>query len=74
MAVDAERAAMSPRRDGSVGSPRVWHFLVGLVTLVVIGQSLIVVQARPQDLVTGVGGMADFLRRLFRRISRISTH
>jgi phosphonate transport system permease protein len=65
MAVDAERAAMpsSPGRTG--GSLRVWQFLAGLVAVVVIGQSLIVVQARPQDLVTGVGGMADFLRRSF---------
>jgi phosphonate transport system permease protein len=67
MAVDAERAALSPSpsREGTAGLPRVWHFLIGLATIVVIGQSLIVVQARPQDLVTGIGGMADFLRRSF---------
>ncbi|MFI4988467.1 MAG: PhnE/PtxC family ABC transporter permease, partial [Alphaproteobacteria bacterium] len=34
-----------------------------LAGLLVVIQSLIVVQARPQDLVTGVFGMADILRR-----------
>jgi len=34
-----------------------------LVALLVVVQSLIVVQARPQDLITGVHGMADILRR-----------
>jgi phosphonate transport system permease protein len=34
-----------------------------LAVLLVIAQSLIVVQARPQDLITGYRGMLDFLRR-----------
>jgi phosphonate transport system permease protein len=36
---------------------------IGLVLLLIIGQSLIVVEARPQDLITGVHGMADIIRR-----------
>jgi phosphonate transport system permease protein len=36
---------------------------VSLLILGIVAQSLIVVQARPQDLVTGVHGMADILRR-----------
>ena len=34
-----------------------------LAGLLIVVQSLIVVQARPQDLVTGIHGMADILRR-----------
>jgi phosphonate transport system permease protein len=34
-----------------------------LAGLLIVAQSLIVVQARPQDLVTGIHGMADILRR-----------
>ena len=37
--------------------------LVGIAFLVVIAQAWIFVQARPQDLITGVHGMADILRR-----------
>jgi phosphonate transport system permease protein len=65
MAVDAERSALSTPRRVAGSTTRVWQFLAVLLIFVVIGQSLIVVQARPQDLVTGVGGMADFLRRSF---------
>lgn len=59
-------------RDGGLAFPRAgWVSsvaqagrLVGvLVVLLIIVQSLIVVQARPQDLVTGIHGMADILRR-----------
>ena len=38
--------------------------IVGLLVLIlVIIQSLIVVEARPQDLITGIHGMADIIRR-----------
>jgi phosphonate transport system permease protein len=37
--------------------------LVGLALLGVVGQALYVVEARPGDLVTGVHGMADLIRR-----------
>ena len=51
--------------------PRLLHgsralpFLGVLLFLVILGQAAIVVQARPQDLITGAHGMADFLRRSF---------
>ena len=35
-----------------------------LVVILIVVQSLYVVQARPQDLVTGIHGMADILRRV----------
>ena len=34
-----------------------------LVGILVVAQSFWMVQARPQDLITGIFGMADFLRR-----------
>jgi phosphonate transport system permease protein len=34
-----------------------------LVAILIVIQSLIVVEARPQDLITGVHGMADIIRR-----------
>ena len=34
-----------------------------LVAILIVVQSLIVVQARPQDLITGIHGMADIIRR-----------
>jgi phosphonate transport system permease protein len=42
---------------------RALPFLGGLAFLVALGQAALVVQARPQDLVTGAYGMADILRR-----------
>src|SRR5581483_40005 len=44
---------------------RALPFLGVLVLLVVLGQAAIVVQARPQDLISGAHGMADILRRSF---------
>ncbi|HXZ02432.1 MAG TPA: phosphonate ABC transporter, permease protein PhnE [Stellaceae bacterium] len=54
-----------------VGPARGWagplghavHIVAALAGLLIVIQSLIVVQARPQDLVTGIHGMADILRR-----------
>lgn len=37
--------------------------VLGLAALLIVIQALFVVQARPQDLITGVHGMADILRR-----------
>jgi phosphonate transport system permease protein len=42
---------------------RALPFLGGLAFLVVLAQACIFVEARPQDLITGVHGMADILRR-----------
>ena len=39
------------------------RIVLTLIALLILAQSLFVVQARPQDLVTGVHGMADILRR-----------
>ena len=36
---------------------------IGLILVLIIAQALIVVEARPQDLITGVHGMADIIRR-----------
>jgi len=36
---------------------------IGLLLLLIIAQSLYFVEARPQDLITGVHGMADIIRR-----------
>jgi phosphonate transport system permease protein len=58
----SDRPLKVPRRGAETWS-RAWRFLLGFAALLVVAQSLIVVQARPQDLITGVGGMADFLRR-----------
>ena len=47
------------REPGSRALP----FFAGLAFLVVLAQAIIVVEARPQDLITGVRGMADILSR-----------
>ncbi len=42
---------------------KIFKFALFVAVLLVIGQAAYVVKARPQDIVTGVGGMADILRR-----------
>jgi phosphonate transport system permease protein len=42
---------------------RVWSICIALVAAALFGQAWIVVQARPQDLVTGAHGMADIISR-----------
>ena len=37
--------------------------VVAVLGLAIVAQALVVVQARPQDLITGIHGMADILRR-----------
>ena len=54
------QAACAATRRASRALP----FLGVLLFLVVLGQAAIVVQARPQDLITGAHGMADILRAL----------
>jgi phosphonate transport system permease protein len=44
---------------------RALPFLGVLLFLVILGQAALVVQARPQDLISGAHGMADILRRSF---------
>jgi phosphonate transport system permease protein len=48
-----------------IGGNRALAFLGVLAFLVVLGQAALVVQARPQDLISGAHGMADILRRSF---------
>ena len=61
--IEISRAA--PRiSTARTGSP-VLGFLAVFGFLVLLGQAALVVHARPQDLVTGVHGMADFLSRSF---------
>lgn len=43
--------------------PSTAQFFFGFVFILLVLQTLFVVQARPQDLITGVSGMADLLRR-----------
>ena len=50
---------------GGVTRSSVLPFLGVFAFLVVLGQAALVVRARPQDLITGVHGMADFLSRAF---------
>lgn len=38
---------------------------VSMLGAAILGQALVVARVKPQDLVTGVGGMADILRRAF---------
>jgi phosphonate transport system permease protein len=45
------------------GRARPWGFLGFLVFGVLFAQAVLVVHARPQDLITGANGMADILRR-----------
>jgi phosphonate transport system permease protein len=65
MSVEVARPAIWQEREARGTWSTAWRFLMLLAALCVIVQSLIVVEARPQDLVTGIHGMADFLRRSF---------
>jgi phosphonate transport system permease protein len=48
---------------GSPGARTAWTVCVVVVILALFVQAWIVVQARPQDLVTGAHGMADIISR-----------
>lgn len=57
-----------PAGDAGAGGWRqalttAFHCALALLALGIIIQALIVVEARPQDLITGVHGMADLIRR-----------
>ena len=63
-AAAAPRPAQPPPvRGWGAGTVYATRFVGFLAAAVVILQSLIVVEARPQDLVTGARGMADIIRR-----------
>jgi phosphonate transport system permease protein len=61
IAVPVEARVPAP----AVRASRALPFLGVLVFMVILGQAAIVVQARPQDLISGAHGMADILRRSF---------
>src|SRR3954452_7329321 len=63
LALDDERtrAAVPSTSIGSV----LMRLTAAMIGAAVIGQALVVAKVKPQDLVTGVGGMADILRRAF---------
>jgi phosphonate transport system permease protein len=44
---------------------RFWKIAIIVIVALIIAQAAFVVKARPQDLITGVGGMADILSRSF---------
>jgi phosphonate transport system permease protein len=52
-----------PAPSGSPGVRTAWSVLAAIVVLALFVQAWIVVQARPQDLVTGAHGMADIMSR-----------
>ncbi|HEY2533780.1 MAG TPA: phosphonate ABC transporter, permease protein PhnE [Xanthobacteraceae bacterium] len=56
-------ANLTGRAGGSVALTLLKRGGIALVVLFVVVQALIVVEARPQDLITGVHGMADIVRR-----------
>jgi phosphonate transport system permease protein len=63
-----DRVVRDRAARGSLFAPARWGgsalgFLGLFVFLVVLAQATLVVQARPQDLITGAHGMADILRR-----------
>ena len=51
------------RRSDHRPAGRVLGLIAVILFVVALGQSAVVVQARPQDLITGAHGMADILRR-----------
>jgi phosphonate transport system permease protein len=54
---------MKPPSDPGLPKTRAIHMLVGFGAIVLLAQAALVAQARPQDLLTGLSGMADILSR-----------
>jgi phosphonate transport system permease protein len=69
MSLDMARPVGSPPlRSGGWGGwggafSMAFRFVLGLLAIGIIVQMFIVVEARPQDLITGIHGMADLIRR-----------
>jgi phosphonate transport system permease protein len=64
--VEAAQPAESKVRGAKAWSDAVGiavRFVIILLALAVVVQAFVVVEARPQDLITGVHGMADLIRR-----------
>jgi phosphonate transport system permease protein len=60
-----DRAASAPQRRGMTAGGIALRLAIVIVVLLLVLQAAIVVQARPQDLVTGFHGMVDLLSRSF---------
>jgi phosphonate transport system permease protein len=54
---------MKPPPDPGLPKTGALHILAAFAAVVLLAQAALVAQARPQDLLTGVNGMADILRR-----------
>lgn len=64
MLTEDRRVAAGVHGGHSAGSRHgLWRLTLALGGLLVVAQAVVVARARPQDLVTGIGGMADILRR-----------
>ncbi|HLH95956.1 MAG TPA: phosphonate ABC transporter, permease protein PhnE [Xanthobacteraceae bacterium] len=65
------KADLAPRGLGRPTMTNSWgralaialYFAAALLVVAIVAQALIVVEARPQDLITGIHGMADIIRR-----------
>ena len=65
MSLDIAPAAAQRRRGGAwaVALAVAVRCVLGLLAIAIVVQMLVVVEARPQDLLTGAHGMADLIRR-----------
>lgn len=65
MAAQGDRVAALPAGEyiQTSASAFVLRLAIGAVFVALVGQAAVVAKARPQDLVTGVSGMADIVRR-----------
>ena len=65
MSLDSAPAAAKRRRGGAwaVAVAVAVRCVLGLLAIAIVVQMLVVVEARPQDLLTGAHGMADLIRR-----------
>jgi phosphonate transport system permease protein len=66
MSVDVASRAATPLTGASAwwrALTTAFHCVLALLGIAIVVQTLIVVEARPQDLITGVHGMADLIRR-----------
>jgi phosphonate transport system permease protein len=65
MSLDTAPAAAKRGRGGAwaVAVAVAVRWVLGLLAIAIVVQMLVVVEARPQDLLTGAHGMADLIRR-----------
>jgi phosphonate transport system permease protein len=63
MSLDIAPAAAKRRGGGAWAVAVAVRCVLGLLAIAIVVQMLVVVEARPQDLLTGAHGMADLIRR-----------